>query len=241
MEGASRDVMSVQSTSFKAIALLLIVLAAAFAIWTNFAPTEPVEKGTIPQGGAILIPLMIGASLLGLVIAVVTCFAPTWAMITGPLYSACQGVVLGTLSVILEPVYPGITLQAVALTSAVFLIMFGLYATRIIRVTDWLTRAIIGATGAIFLVYMASWILGLFGIQIPWIHDSGPIGIIFSIIVVGIAAFNLLLDFDVIEKGASRGLPKSMEWYAAFGLMVTLIWLYIEILNLLIKLRSSQD
>jgi uncharacterized YccA/Bax inhibitor family protein len=134
--------------------------------------------------------------------------------------------------------YPGIVLQAVALTFGVCAVMLALYRARVIKVTETFRSCVFAATGAICLVYFATFLLGLFGVRVPYIHQGGTIGIIFSLVVVGIASMNLMLDFDFIEKGAEVGAPKFMEWYAAFGLMVTLIWLYIEILNLLMKLRG---
>ncbi len=134
--------------------------------------------------------------------------------------------------------YPGIAFNAMALTLAVLLVMLSLYTSRIIPVTNKLRMGIVAATGAIFLTYLVSWVLMMFGVSIPLIHGSGTIGIIFSLVVVGVAAFNLLLDFDFIERGAQSGAPKSMEWYGAFGLLVTLVWLYISLLRLLAKLQG---
>ena len=137
-----------------------------------------------------------------------------------------------------EAAYPGIVLQAVALTLGVLGALLLAYTSRLIKPTENLKLGIVAATGGVFLVYMASWILGIFGVGVPFIHDSGPIGIGFSLVVINIAALNLVLDFDFIETGAAVGAPKYMEWYGAFGLMVTLVWLYLEILRLLAKLRD---
>ncbi|MEO6810935.1 MAG: Bax inhibitor-1/YccA family protein, partial [Isosphaeraceae bacterium] len=134
--------------------------------------------------------------------------------------------------------YPGIATQAVGLTFGVLFVMLFLYGSRIIKVTQKLVVGIVAATGAVALLYIVTMVLSLFHIQVPFIFGAGPIGIGFSLFVVGLAAFNLLLDFDVIERGAATGAPKYMEWYGAFGLMVTLIWLYLEILRLLAKLQS---
>jgi uncharacterized YccA/Bax inhibitor family protein len=193
-----------------------------------------VNNQTLSQG------MLIGALIGGLVLAFATIFKPTWAPYTGPLYAACQGFFLGAVTNIVNQFYPGIAVQAVSLTFGVTFLMLFLYGTRIIRVTDKLAAGIAAATGAIFLVYLATWVLGFFGVRVPYIHESGMIGIGFSVFVVGLAAFNLLLDFAFVERGAYQGAPKYMEWYAAFGLMVTLIWLYMEILRLLMKLQDYQ-
>ncbi len=129
-------------------------------------------------------------------------------------------------------------MQAVSLTFGVMFVMLALYATRVIRVTEQLKSMIFAATGGVMLVYLASWILGFFGVRMEFLYDSSPLSIGISLVVVGIAAFNLLLDFDFIETQSAHGAPKSLEWYGAFGLMVTLVWMYLEILRLLAKLQS---
>jgi uncharacterized YccA/Bax inhibitor family protein len=151
-----------------------------------------------------------------------------------------EGLVLGGLSALAEAQFQGIVIQAVALTFGTFLALLLAYKTRLIRATENFKAGVVAATGGILLIYLATIILGFFGVQIPLIHQSGLVGIGFSVFVVIIAALNLVLDFDLVEQGAAAGAPKFMEWYAAFGLMVTLIWLYIEILRLLTKLRSRE-
>jgi uncharacterized YccA/Bax inhibitor family protein len=158
--------------------------------------------------------------------------------VTGPIYALLEGLFLGGISAIFEARYPGIVIQAVSLTFGTLLVLLVAYTSRVIRPSENFKLGIVAATGGIALIYMASFVLGLFGVSMPYIHDNGLIGIGFSLFVVVIAALNLVLDFDFIENGASQGAPKYMEWYGAFGLMVTLIWLYIEILRLLAKLRS---
>jgi len=153
-------------------------------------------------------------------------------------YAAATGAMAGAISHFYEVQFNGIVLQAVGLTIGVFVMMLVLYSTRTIKVTDRLRNGIIAATGAVLLVYLATFVLRLFGADIPMIHDGGLIGIGFSLLVVGIASFNLLLDFDLIERGVKMGAPRYMEWYGAFGLMVTLVWLYLEMLRLLSKLRQ---
>jgi uncharacterized YccA/Bax inhibitor family protein len=210
--------------------LMVLLLASGVFGWMQ---VRPLPEGTgVEFPGWILFPV-----LAGLGVALVTVFKPAWARITAPLYALIQGIVLGAISHLYELRFNGIVLQAIGLTLAVFALMLFLYTTRIIKVTNRLRLGIIAATGAIFLVYMVDLVLMFFGADVPFIHESGTFGIIFSLVVVGIAAFNLMLDFDFIEQGVTRGAPKHMEWYAGFGLMVTLVWLYLEILRLLGKLR----
>jgi uncharacterized YccA/Bax inhibitor family protein len=206
-----------------------VLMAAAFVGW-NAVEQDPFGNTSLP--GWIFLPL-IG----GLGVAVLTIFKPHLARFTAPVYSALQGLLVGAISAIYNAAYDGIVLQAVGLTAAVLAIMIFLYATRIIEVTNKLRTGIVAATGAVAIVYLVSIVVSLFGGEVPMIHDAGLIGIGFSLVVVAIAAFNLLLDFDLIENGVRHGAPPYMEWYAAFGLIVTLVWLYLEILRLLAKLR----
>jgi len=183
-------------------------------------------------------PWMIGGALVGFVTAMVTVFKQTWSPLTAPVYALCEGLFLGGISAIFEKSYPGIAIQAVALTFAVMFVLLLAYKTGIIRATRGFKLGVIAATGAIALVYMVSFFLQLFGWSgLSFIYSSTPLGIGISVIVVIIAALNLILDFDFIETAARMGAPKYMEWYGAFGLMVTLIWLYLEILRLLAKTR----
>jgi uncharacterized YccA/Bax inhibitor family protein len=167
----------------------------------------------------------------------VTIFKPRVAPYTSPFYAVLEGLFLGAISARYAVQYAGLPLQAVGLTFMVFLAMLTVYQTRIIKVTDKLRFGIAAATGGIALFYLLSFVLAMFGVQIPMIHGSGMVGIGFSLIVVGIAALNLVLDFDFIDRGVQAQAPKHMEWYAAFGLLVTLVWLYLEILRLLSKLQ----
>jgi len=158
--------------------------------------------------------------------------------VTAPVYALLEGLCLGALSGFFETQFPGIVLQAVGLTFGTLLALLVAYKSGVIKATENFKLGVVAATGGIALVYIATLVLGFFGVAIPFIHGSGPLGILFSLFVVVIAALNLVLDFDFIESGAAQGAPRFMEWYAAFGLMVTLIWLYLEILRLLAKLRS---
>ncbi len=223
------QVMTIQGTVNKTVVMLFLLIIAASWTWGMF----------YSQGSAAAVyPWMIGGALGGFAVAMVTVFKKHWAGITAPIYAMLEGLFLGGISAVFESMYPGIVMQAVALT---FGTLFGLlfaYKSGLIKVTENFRLGIVAATGGIALVYIASFILGFFGVNMPFIHESGLIGIGFSLFVVVIAALNLVLDFDFIESGAEAGAPKFMEWYGAFGLMVTLIWLYVEILRLLAKLRG---
>jgi len=183
--------------------------------------------------------VMVGA-IGGLIAAMTTIFKKEWAPVTAPIYALLEGLVLGSLSAMLEQRFPGIAIEAVMLTLGTCICMLLAYRSGMIQATPRFTVGIMAATGGIALVYLASMILGFFHVQVPGIFGSGPVGILFSLFVVTIAALNLILDFNFIEKGAQSGAPKYMEWYSAFGLMVTLIWLYLEMIRLLSKLRSSR-
>ena len=231
VDEAWRDRMTLDGVVVRSLILFPILLATAWFGWQSVETNELGQATAFP--GWFLIAL-----LGGLGIAVLTIFRPKLARFTAPLYAAVEGLVLGAVSAIYESAYDGIVLQAVMLTGAVFALMLGLFAKRIIKVDDKLRRGIMMATMAVMVVYGISLLFNLFGGSIPYIHDSGAVGILFSLAVVGIASANLLLDFDLIERGIQAGAPKWMEWYAAFGLMVTLVWLYLELLRLLSKLRS---
>jgi uncharacterized YccA/Bax inhibitor family protein len=222
------EAMTVQGAVNKTGILLICVIASAAWTWNRFL-TDPTSAAPLIGVGAIG----------GLIFAFVTIFKRSWAPVTAPVYALLEGLVLGGISVITNLRYPGIAIQAVALTFGTLLALLIAYRSGIIRVTDKFRLGVVAATGGIALFYFVSMILGFFGIHFfASVFGSGPIGIGFSIIVVIVAALNLVLDFDFIESGARMGAPKYMEWYSAFGLMVTLIWLYLEILRLLAKSRS---
>jgi uncharacterized YccA/Bax inhibitor family protein len=214
--------MSIQGTVNKTFLLLLITVFSASWVWDN--------------PGRFLPFIWLGV-IGGLIVAMVTVFKKELSPITSPIYAFVEGLVLGTISAIFERTYPGIVIQAVALTFGTLFCLLMAYKSRLIKVTENFKLGVVAATGGIFLIYLVSFIMGFFGKTIPLIHESGLIGIGFSLFVVVIAALNLVLDFDFIEKGAEYGAPKYMEWYGAFALMVTLIWLYLEILRLLSKTR----
>jgi uncharacterized YccA/Bax inhibitor family protein len=226
-QGAS-EVMTVQGAVNKSYILMACVLGGAAYAWYALVTM-----------GIAFYPMLIASSIIGFILALVTMFMPKYAGYTAPLYGVVEGIFLGVLSTLLETMFPGIVIQAVGLTLGVFFMMLAGYQMGYIRATEQFRSGVIMATGAVFLVYLVSWILRMFGTQIPYIHDGGLIGIGFSLVVVVIASLNLILDFDNFEEGAKDQLPKYMEWYAAFGLLFTLVWLYIEILNLLAKLRGD--
>ncbi len=225
----SSDVMTVNGTISATAVLLVLLLAAGWVGWAQVDPSP--ERIQVPGW-------LIGAMLVGLGIAIVTIFRPKLARFTGPVYAVVEGLLLGAISHVFYLQYDGIVVQAVGLTMGVFAVMLFLYATRVIKVTDKLRMGIVAATGAVMVVYLVSLVARLFGAEFPFIHDTGPLGILFSLAVVVIASLNLVLDFDFIDRGASQGAPKYMEWYGAFGLIVTLVWLYLELMRLLAKLRS---
>jgi uncharacterized YccA/Bax inhibitor family protein len=224
----SEEAMTIQGTVNKTAILLALTLLTAGWTWNLY---------TAAGDAAAVAPWLMGGAIGGLVVALVTTFKQTWAPFTAPVYALLEGLVLGGLSAIFEASYPGIAFQAVGLTAATLAALLLAYKSGLIRATPAFKKGVIAATGGIFLLYLASFVLGFFGVRIPGIFEAGLVGILFSAFVVTIAALNLVLDFDLIEKGAAQGAPKFMEWYGAFALLVTLIWLYIEILRLLAKLR----
>ncbi len=225
--GTAEGVMTLNGTVAKTAALLILVVLSAALTWDK-----------VKAGDPNLMPWMIGGLIGGLVTSIATIFRPQWAAVTGPLYAACQGLFLGVVSAFFNKMYPGIVVEAVGLTFGTLFALLVAYRSGWIKATENFKLGVFAATGAIGLVYLVTMILNLFQIQVPYIHESGVVGIGFSLFVVVIAALNLVLDFDFIEQGCESGAPRYMEWYAAFGLMVTLIWLYVEFLRLLSKLRN---
>lgn len=225
--GTGSSVMTIQGTVNKSFLLVALVVLGASYTWKLMVENNP--SMTI---------FMIAGAIGGLITALVTVFKKTWSPYTAPLYAILQGLFLGGVSALFNAKFPGIVIQAVALT---FGTLFGLlfaYKSGLIKVTENFRLGVVAATGGIAIAYFLSFILGLFGVNIGFMHSNGPVGIIISLVIVVVAALNLVLDFDFIESGAKSGAPKYMEWYASFGLMVTLIWLYLEMLRLLSKLSS---
>ena len=231
-EATLGESMTVSGTVNKTGILLLCCVATAAWTWNRFfnAPPEEAMQAMAPA-------LAIGG-IGGFIVAIVTIFKKEWAGITAPIYALLEGLVLGGISAMLETRYHGIAIQAVSLTFGTLLVMLLAYRSGLIKVTERLRLGIVAATGGIAVFYLLQFILRFFGVHFTAINGSSPIGIGFSLIVVAVAALNLVLDFDLIENGARLGAPKYMEWYGAFALMITLIWLYFEILRLLSKFRS---
>jgi uncharacterized YccA/Bax inhibitor family protein len=223
------DTMTVNGTVWATGALLVLVVGAGIYGWNSVDVTQ--ENPSLPGW---IFPILLAA----FAVAMVTCFKPNVARFTAPIYALLEGAFLGAISGLYNEAWNGIALQAVMLTIGVFAVMLFLYATRIIKVTDKLRMGIFAATGAVLLAYVANMIFSLFGADLPFLHDTGAIGIAISLAIVAVAAFNLLLDFDFIERGVAAGAPAHIEWYAAFGLLVTIVWLYLELLRLLAILQG---
>lgn len=225
------NVMTLNGTVNKtAMLLVLTMLTAAFAWSQALTP-----QGELAPGFNVYVW---GGAIGGFVIAMVTVFKKTWAPVTAPLYALVEGFFLGAISAMYNHLYEGIVIQAVMLTFGTLFALLMAYRSGLIKATENFKLGVVAATGGIMLVYLATIVLRMFGINMPMIHDNGIVGIGFSLFVIVIAALNLVLDFDFIETGVEQRAPKFMEWYGAFGLMVTLVWLYIEFLRLLAKLQS---
>lgn len=222
------ETMTIQGTVNKTGLLLLFVVATAAWTW-GLAHSETPDAAY---------PWMLGGLVGGLVVALVTIFKKEWSPISAPIYALLEGLVLGGISAIFERSYPGIAVQAISLTFGVMFVMLLAYKMRIVQATRGFKLGVIAATGGIAIVYLINMAMSVFGhSQMSFLNAATPLGIGISLFVVIIASLNLIIDFDMIETGARMGAPKYMEWYGAFGLMVTLIWLYMEMLRLLSKLR----
>jgi len=224
---AGEGVMTLNGTTTKSFLLILLTIFAAAFTWREY----------LGGNAGILMPAILVGGLGGFIIAMVTIWKPHLSPITAPFYAVLEGLLLGALSARYEARWQGLPMQAVGLTFMVFVAMLLVYRTGIIKVTDKFRFGVAAATGGIALFYIVSIVLSLFGVNIPLVHEGGMIGIGFSLIVIGVASLNLILDFDLIENGVRAGAAKYMEWFAAFGLLVTLVWLYLEMLRLLSKLN----
>jgi uncharacterized YccA/Bax inhibitor family protein len=227
VDAANRMTMS--GTVNKTGLLLICTLATAAWTWRLFLESHDM---------AAVSPLMVVGLFGGLIFGLVTSFKKEWAPVTAPIYALLEGLMLGGFSAMMDLRYPGIGIQAVSLTFGTLFVLLIAYRSGMIRVTEKFRLGVVAATGGIMVFYLAQMVMGFFHYQFVSINGSGLIGIGFSLIVVGVAALNLVLDFDFIERGVQAGAPKYMEWYGAFGIMVTLVWLYIEILRLLSKTRN---
>ena len=226
-------IMTVAGTASATMMLLVLILASATVTWLSIDAPAPGEMVQIPFGWVI------GGFVIGLIAVMVGSFKPHLARIAAPVYALAEGVVLGAISRAYSEQYNGIVLQAVGATLGVFVVMLLLYRSRIIKVTDRTRRIVMGAMMGLMAFYLVSFVIGMFGSMPSFISDASPMGIAFSLFVAGLAAFSLALDFDMIEKGVANKLPAHMEWFCALGLVVTLVWLYLEILRLLSKLREN--
>lgn len=219
--------MTIQGTVNKTFILFLLLCSTALFTWYQYFSGSDIQS---------LVWIGIGG---GFVVALITIFVKKASPFTAPLYALLEGLAIGGISAMFESQYAGITTQAILLTLGTLFSLLFIYRLGIIKVTENFKLGVVAATGAIFFVYLVDIILRFFGMSVPFIHETGIVGILVSVGIVIVAALNLVLDFDFIEKGAEQRAPKYMEWYGAFGLMVTLVWLYFEILRLLSKLRSK--
>jgi uncharacterized YccA/Bax inhibitor family protein len=227
--GVGQAAMTLQGTVNKSAILLVLVFGTAMYSW-NLVLTA--------TNTSLLLPVAYGGGIAGLVIALILTFKQEWAPFLAPLYAICKGLFLGVISASYNAMFPGIAIQALMLTMSIFSVLLLIYKFKIIQATENFKLIVSSATIGIMLCYLVTFVLSFFGVQVPMIHSSGMIGIGFSLFVVAIASLNLVMDFDFIERGAENNAPKYMEWYGAFGLIVTIIWMYVEILRLLSKLRD---
>ncbi|MGE0526213.1 MAG: Bax inhibitor-1/YccA family protein [Bdellovibrionales bacterium] len=231
---ATQDPMTIQGTINKSLLLIVLVIGSAYSSWQSAYP-DGWSQESVPIIPSWYLPAAGGA----FVIAVVIVFKKTAAPFLTPVYALLEGATLGALSSVFEARYPGIVMQAVMCTFGTFFALLMAYKSALIKATENFKLGVTAATGGIALVYLIDLGLMFFGMQVPFIHENGPLGIAISLGITVVAALNLVLDFDFIEKGSEQGAPKYMEWYASFGLLVTLIWLYIEMLHLLSKARRK--
>ena len=227
---AGEGTMSVSGTINRTIALIALVVIGAAWVWSRYAAALATAPDSAYQ--AVTGYLIVGV-IGGLILALATAFKPRWAKFTAPLYAVLEGLFVGAVSALFNHLYPGVVLEAVGLTFAVMIAMLVLYRTGIVKVTPKLRRGIMAATFGVLLFYGVSWLVTLFGVDTSMLFGHSKLSIIISLVIVGIAAFNLVLDFDFIDRGSAAGLPRYMEWYGAFALTVTLVWLYLEMLRLM--------
>ena len=225
--------MTINGTATATGVLLVLLSAAAVVGWQSTDIVVTPDGSFANPPGWIMLTMLVGFG-----VGILSAFKPMWARFLGPVYSVLVGLALGAISKVYETAFDGIVLQAVMGTFAVLGVMLFLHVTRIVKVTDRFRRVIMYATGAIALVYLANLVMRLFGGEMPFLHDTGPVGIAISLVIIVVAAFNLSLDFDFIERATAARAPKAMEWAGALGLVITLVWLYLEILRLLSKLQQ---
>jgi uncharacterized YccA/Bax inhibitor family protein len=233
-------VMTLGGVASATLVMFAFLLAGGYFGWISVDVGPPNPPGAAsPFDPTFTTPVLLFVAVFaGLGLAIFTAFKPHLARFTGIGYAVCEGYFLGAISAYFGALYSGIVAQAVLATAGVFLVMLVLYGLRILRATPKMVKGIIAATFGIMFMYLAMFIVNLFGVGQGFWTSGSPLGIIISLVVVGVAAFNLILDFDFIEKGVQRGLPRYMDWYGGFGLIVTLVWLYLEMLRLLARLRN---
>jgi uncharacterized YccA/Bax inhibitor family protein len=233
---ASTGTMTVKGTATKSLVLILMILAGAMYTWKiAYEAINP----------ASLQPWMWGGVIGGFVVAMIISFKPIWAQYLAPIYAVLEGLFLGAISAVFSQAFattaPGIVMNATLLTILTAVVMLIIYRTNLIKVDGKFARIMSIAIGAIALYYIVSMVLSLFGVNLTMLHNSGPLSIGISLVIIGVAAFSLLLDFEFIVRASESGAPKYMEWYGAFGLMVTLVWLYLEILKILAKFAGNRE
>jgi uncharacterized YccA/Bax inhibitor family protein len=228
--GFGEERMTVQGTVNKGFLLLVVLMASALWPWSQY-----MSSGNVQAVSGLMLLGLIG----GLVLALIISFKATLAPYLAVPYAALEGLAIGGISAVLEQRYPGIAIEAVGLTLGVLAVLLVAYKAHLIRVTDKFRAMVVGATGGILLLFLATWILSFFHVAVPVLYSSTPLGIGITLVIVAVAALNLVLDFDLIERGATGGAPRYMEWYSAFALILTLVWLYIEMLQLLGQIRRD--
>lgn len=225
---------TVRGTASATLTLLLLLIASATVAW--FSVAAPAADGTVK----LPVGWLIGGAIVGLISVLVATAKPHLARIAAPVYAIAEGVVVGAVSRAFETAYNGIVLQAVGATLGVFVVMLLMYRTGVVRVTDKFRRVMMGAMMGLMAFYLVSFVIGIFGSMPSFINNGSGLGIVFSLFVAGLAAFNLALDFDMIERIEREKMPAHMEWFGALGITVTLVWLYLEILRLLAKLQDRR-
>jgi len=233
---ASTGTMTVKGTATKSLVLILMILAGAMYTWKiAYEAISP----------ASLQPWMWGGVIGGFIVAMIISFKPIWAQYLAPVYAVLEGLFLGAISAVFSQAFattaPGIVMNATLLTILTAVVMLIIYKTNLIKVDGKFARIMSIAIGAIALYYIVSMVLSLFGVNLTMLHNSGPLSIGISFVIIGVAAFSLLMDFEFIVRASESGAPKYMEWYGAFGLMVTLVWLYLEILKILAKFAGNRE
>jgi uncharacterized YccA/Bax inhibitor family protein len=229
-------VMTVRGTAMKSMILMFMVFAGALYTWK--IAYEAINPASIQ-------PWMWGGLIGGFITAIIISFKPVWAQYLAPVYAVLEGLFLGAISAMFNQAFatkaPGIVMNATLLTMLTAIVMLIIYRANIIKVDGKFGRIMMIAVGTIALYYFTTMLLGMFGVNLTMLHDSGPLSIGISLVIIGVAAFSLLMDFNFIEKASQAGAPKYMEWYGAFALMVTLVWLYLEILKLLAKFAGNRN